>query len=206
MVTGGRRRLGEAQSGSKPERRPVPASSSALASKLAAAALALSLAGHTAPAVASDAVATLTVVGQVSPKCSIDLDSDTVDHQLTDGPGRERVGLSVDCNQRLVVNMQSQNGGFLHESGRRDSGSPQFISLVPYQTTFEVDSAGAAPVSFRSDQMLAGASGSVGVTPFKARGALILDWSPEKPLLGGSYSDVIEIRVSGEGEANASST
>ena len=167
-------------------------------------ATALALLGCASAAPAADAVATLEILGHISPKCSIDLQDSTIVRELTDGPGSEQVGLSVDCNQRLVVNLRSQNGGFLHESGHRDSGSPGFISLLPYTATFEVDASGASPVTFRSDEMIAGASGSIGVAPYAARGELVLNWSPEKPLIGGAYNDVIEIRVSGEGETGSS--
>jgi hypothetical protein len=158
------------------------------------------------PSHASEAVATLEVVGQISPRCSINLQSGNIGQALTDAPGSERVGFSVDCNQRLSVNLHSLNGGFLHESGHPTSASPAFISFLPYTATFQVAASGASPISFRSDQMVAGtgATGSIGIAPFKAQGELILNWSPEKPLLGGAYSDVIEIRVSGEGETNSS--
>jgi hypothetical protein len=159
-----------------------------------------------APSAAADAVATLEIVGQISPSCSIDLQKQSIGHDLTDAAGTETVPFTVDCNQPLVVNLHSLNGGFLHESGKRESGSPQFISFLPYTTTFEVNASGATPVTFRSDQMLAGASGSIGVTPYKAQGELLLSWSPEKPLLGGAYKDTIEIRVSGAGETSSSSS
>jgi hypothetical protein len=163
----------------------------------------VALVGCAAPAAASSAVATLEILGQVSPRCSIDVQDDTIDRVLTDGPGSESVPFSVDCNQPLVVNMQSLNGGFLHESGRRLSGSPGFITFLPYTTTLTVDAAGAAPVTFQSEQMVAGATGSIGVTPFKAKGELRLSWSPQSPLIGGAYRDIIEIRVSGEGETSS---
>jgi hypothetical protein len=172
------------------------------------AAIVAALAGHSVPAFAADAVATLEIVGQISPKCSIDLQNNNINETLTDHPGSESVALSVDCNQRLVVNMHSLNGGFLHESGKKSSGSPDFISLLPYTATFQVEASGASPVSFRSEEMAAGggANGSIGVAPYKAKGALKLSWSPEKPLIGGAYNDVIEIRVSGAGETSSSAT
>ena len=71
--------------------------------------------------------------------------------------------------------------------------------------TFVVDAAGASPVAFRSEQMLAGATGSIGVAPYRARGRLVLSWSPTAPLIGGAYSDVIEVRVSGAGETSSPS-
>jgi hypothetical protein len=164
--------------------------------------------GTAAPAFAADATATLEIVGQISPKCSINLQDNNISETLTDHPGSESVALSVDCNQRLVVNMHSLNGGFLHESGKKSSGSPDFISLLPYTATFQVDASGASPVSFRSEEMAAGggANGSIGVAPYKAKGALKLSWAPEKPLIGGAYNDVIEIRVSGAGETSSSAT
>jgi len=152
------------------------------------------------PAFAADATATLNITGKISPHCSISLDRNSIDATLTDGPGQDRLGLSVDCNQRLTVSMSSLHGGLKLRTSKGHIDSPGFISFLPYTATFEVAAAGAKPVSFHSKRMVGGASGSIGVTPFHAKGSLDLSWKPEAPLIGGSYSDVIEIRVSGEGE------
>lgn len=155
---------------------------------------------------AADATAKLEITGHVSPRCSLAFEQSTVSHVLTDGPGSDDVPFAVDCNQRLVVNLKSLNGGLAHEARSRLMPSPGFISLLPYTATFQVDAAGASPIAFRSEQMLTGATGSIGVTPYKAHGRLVLSWSPSAPLIGGAYSDVIEVRVSGSGETSSSST
>jgi hypothetical protein len=153
---------------------------------------------------AADATAKLEIVGHVSPRCAIAFEQSTVSHVLTDGPGSDGVPFSVDCNQPLVVNLKSLNGGLANEGREHLLPSPGFISLLPYTATFLVDASGASPVAFRSEQMLSGATGSIGVTPYKARGRLVLSWSPTEPLIGGAYSDVIEVRVSGAGETGSS--
>jgi hypothetical protein len=154
---------------------------------------------------AADATAKLEITGHVSPKCDVTFDRSTVSHVLTDRPGSDDVPFSVDCNQPLVVNLKSLNGGLAHEARNELLPSPGFISLLPYTATLLVDAAGASPIAFRSEQMLAGATGSIGVTPYNAHGRLVLSWSPAAPLIGGAYSDVIEVRVSGAGETSSSS-
>jgi len=163
--------------------------------------LALSASG----AHAADATAKLEITGHVSPKCAVAFDRATVSDVLTDRPGSDDVPFSVDCNLPLVVNLKSLNGGLALEKSRELLASPGFISLLPYTATFVVDAAGASPVAFRSEQMLAGATGSIGVTPYRAHGRLVLSWSPTAPLIGGAYSDVIEVRVSGAGETSSPS-
>jgi hypothetical protein len=153
------------------------------------------------PAIAADATATLEITGKISPRCAIDLHRVTINRTLTDGAGGQQFDFSVDCNQRLVVNMSSLNGGLKLESSRPNVAAPGFITFLPYIATFNVAAPGAKPVSFESERMIGGASGSIGVAPFEAKGSLDLRWTPEAPLIAGSYNDVIEIRVSGAGES-----
>ena len=159
-----------------------------------------------APAQAADATATLEIVGEISPRCSISLREVTIGRVLNDGPGGEHVDFAVDCNQRLTVNMRSLYGGLQHEAHDRLGVSPGFISFLPYTASFEVAAPGASPVVFRSEEMIGGATGSIGVAPYKAQGRLNVNWTPEAHLIGGAYSDVIEIRVSGEGETSSLSS
>jgi hypothetical protein len=151
-------------------------------------------------ALAADATATLNITGKISPHCAIDLDRNSFDATLTDGPGNDSVGFSIDCNERLNVFMSSRHGGLKLETSRPGINSPGFISFLPYLATFAVTADGAKPVSFESKHMVGGAIGAIGVAPYRARGRLDLSWKPTAPLIGGSYSDIIEIRVSGEGE------
>lgn len=160
----------------------------------------LAMCALSTPALAADTTATLTVTGKISPHCAIALDRTSIDATLTDGPGSDQLGFSVNCNQPLAVRMSSLYGGLKLKTSRNDVDSPGFTSFLPYTATFEVAAAGAKPVSFRSKRMMGGASGSIGVTPYRAKGSLDLSWNPEAKLIGGSYSDVIEIRVSGDGE------
>jgi hypothetical protein len=156
-----------------------------------------------APAFAADADATLEIRGRISPRCAVEFSAAAVHVDLTDSAGSEQVPFSVDCNQPLVVHMTSHNGGLMHSSHKSGVRSPGFTSLLRYTATFSVDAGNTRPVAFESDRMMAGASGSIGAAPYRAQGSLDLNWTPEAPLLGGRYGDVIEIRVSGEGETGS---
>ncbi len=147
-----------------------------------------------------DAKLELKIKGRISPKCEIDLPNRRVQKILTDGPGSESIGFRLNCNQRLSVSMTSTNGGFEHPTRDRDQAFEGFTNFLPYRAQFSVNASNAVPVTANSVSMLGGAGGSIGTIPFNTTGTLELSWAPELPLLGGTYEDTIEIRVSGAGE------
>ncbi len=142
----------------------------------------------------------LGIKGYIKPHCSLHLDTNDVHQTLTDGAGSARVGFDVNCNQRLAVRIKSQNGALLHESWQSLETSPGFTERVPYELEFSVGVDGAHPIHVSSQDVVnTPLGGSTGVIPYHARGKLQFNWSPEAPLIGGNYGDVIEIRVTGEG-------
>lgn len=143
----------------------------------------------------------LDIVGHISPKCEIQLPNRAIRVLLNDQPGTEQVGFRLDCNQQMSVVMTSQNGGLEHASHGRGESFDGFANFLPYSATFQVDADGALPVTATSNAMLGGAGGAIGVVPHKAAGSLALAWNPEQPLVGGTFEDVIEIRVTGAGES-----
>lgn len=142
----------------------------------------------------------LSIFGRISPKCEISLPNRRIQTILTDGPGRESVSFSVNCNQTLSVTMTSANGGFEHPTRKREQSFDGFTNFLPYRAIFSVNADDAQPVIAKSEEMIGGAGGSIGTVPYRASGTLELDWNPEQPLLGGTFEDVIEIRISGAGE------
>ena len=139
--------------------------------------------------------------GYVKPRCELNLSTNDIYTVLTDGPGQETVPFNVNCNQRLSVSMQSRNGGLQHEKHGIWDTSTGFTGFLPYKLEFTVNADGAEPVVEESEKIKAvPGGGSIGTIPFRAKGNLKLSWVPEGNLFGGRYGDVIEIRVSGEGE------
>ena len=142
----------------------------------------------------------LALQGYIRPHCSIKLDTRDVHEILTDEAGSTDFGFDVNCNQRLSVEIKSQNGGLLHENWQNILFSPGFADRIAYDLEFSVEAEGAEPVRVNSlDIVNMPGGGSIGVTPFESRGNVQINWSPEVPLIAGSYGDVIEIRVTGEG-------
>ena len=150
----------------------------------------------------SNAELQLRIFGKISPKCEISLPNRRIQTVLTDDAGSESVNFRVNCNQELSVTMTSANGGFEHPTRDRGENYDGFLNLLPYRATFSVNADDARAVVAKSEDMIAGAGGSIGTVPFKAKGKLELTWDPELPLLGGTFVDVIEIRVSGAGETH----
>ena len=142
----------------------------------------------------------LGIHGYIKPHCALHLDVKDIRETLTDDSGSTHVGFDVNCNQRLSVEIKSQNGALLHENWQRLISSPGFTDRVPYELEFSVGVDGAQPIQVNSrDIANMPRGGSTGVVPYQARGKRQLNWSPELPLIGGNYGDVIEIRVTGEG-------
>jgi hypothetical protein len=147
-----------------------------------------------------DARLELNIEGHISPKCEIDLPNQQIRRVLTDGPGREALSFRVNCNQMLSVTMTSANGGLEHPTRKHEQAFEGFTNFLPYTAAFSLNANGAQPIVAESAAMVAGTGGSIGAIPFNASGTLELNWTPAMPLLGGTYEDIIEIRVSGAGE------
>lgn len=147
---------------------------------------------------ASDATATLEIEGEISPRCAISMGESQVSVVLTEAGGSRAIPFSVDCNQPLAVELRSLNGGLAHVSHARGDIYPGFTGFIPYQAAFSLAVNGAATVVVGSEAMRNAAGGATGVTPHQATGTLALTWPASgQSLLGGTYSDVIEIRVTG---------
>jgi len=148
----------------------------------------------------SAATLELDIKGYINPHCALHLDTYDLHRTLTDGAGSARIGFDVNCNQRLAVKIKSQNGALLHENWHSLQMSPGFTDRVPYELEFSVSVDGAHPIHVNSQDVAnTPLGGSTGVIPYHARGKLQFNWSPEVPLIGGRYGDVIEIHVTGEG-------
>jgi hypothetical protein len=150
----------------------------------------------------SSAELKLAVGGKITPRCSLSLNDNQVGVILDDRAGNASVGFSVDCNQRLALSVSTRNGGLALLASPGFVDSPGFASFQPYKLDFSIGTSGANPLSFNSEAIKSvPGSGSFGVIPFAAQGNLALSWQTNLPLIGGNYSDIIEIRVSGEGES-----
>ncbi|NNF00980.1 MAG: hypothetical protein HKN25_18330, partial [Pyrinomonadaceae bacterium] len=115
--------------------------------------------------------------------------------------GFENVNVDIDCNQELVVEMQSRHGGFqLVTPGREHQANNGFTAFVPYTAEFSVNALNSQKIRVESADMKGVTrGGSIGVIPYQSNGNLKLIWSSDTPMLGGRYIDVIEIRTSGKG-------
>lgn len=143
----------------------------------------------------------LKIAGKISPKCDVRLAEEDVELDFSSRDGHQDFLVEVDCNQELGIEMRSQHGGFRLETiGKNMPKARGFTGFVPYAAEFSVNALGAQPVLVNSELMKNSASGgSIGVIPYKTNGNLSLKWSAKADLFGGRYSDVIEIRASGNG-------
>lgn len=158
----------------------------------------------TAPAIATgpshssgSATAILEISGRISSRCSIDLDDRTISVTLNEAGGSRSVPFSVDCNRPMQVHLTSRFGGLSHVTHQRGEEYRGFTGFIPYRASFDVTAQGADVVTANSEEMKDGVTGSVGVTPYRANGTFGVTWQASEPLLGGNYSDVIEIRIVG---------
>jgi len=143
----------------------------------------------------------LTIQGQIAPKCTVNIEADHTELDLTNTSGFADISVDVDCNEELYVELQSLNGGFELESRRKFSPDTNgFTSFIPYTANFSVDAPYALPLQIKSASMKGQRQGgTIGVVPFQTSGNLRLNWSLESQLYGGRYSDVIEIHTSSRG-------
>ena len=142
----------------------------------------------------------LKLKGHVRPHCGIGLENQQIFENLTDGPGHRVIAFEVDCNEELQIEMRSLNGGLQHENASLIGVQPGFLTLLPYDLSVNVQASNAQTVNVGSQEIKnIFRGGSIGVIPYRTSGQLELRWSPENPLIGGRYRDVIEIRTSGKG-------
>jgi len=143
---------------------------------------------------------TLDISGHIKPKCDLLIAEKQISLTLGKTAGYRDMDIQIDCNQTLSIEMQSLNGGLLNEKADFLSSSSGFTEILPYDLEFTVPAAGADLIRVESENIKGVMrGGSTGVTPFKAKGNLRVRWTPEQTLLGGRYSDVIEIRASNIG-------
>ena len=148
----------------------------------------------------SEASLSLELSGRIAPRCTMSLD-DTRLHVLMEGrTGSASVGASVDCNDTMRVDFRSRNGALVHSDADNLMSSPGFTARVPYSMTLDVAAPDAVPVTVSSEDATAETGGSIGVVPYSSRAKLRVDWRAEEEPFGGTYGDVIEIRVSIAGD------
>lgn len=156
--------------------------------------------GHAAKAVDLK----LNMAGYVKPHCSIHIPDDKIWTEITDEAGTATTEFEVDCNQYMKVEISSRNGGLLHEASNRIPDYPGFTDFVPYNLTFNVNAPDAKPINLDSQHIKdTPGHGSIQTIPFAASGELTIAWAPEEHLIAGTYRDVIEIRITGDGGSNS---
>ena len=149
----------------------------------------------------SDVSLSLDVSGHIAPRCVMTMDSARMDVVMSHRKGSASLGASVDCNDAMRVDFTSRNGALIHTGADVLMDSPGFTSRVPYDVTLDVAAPGAVPVTVASeDAGVAATGGGIGVVPFDSRAQLRVDWRAEEEPFGGTYGDVIEIRVSIAGD------
>lgn len=141
--------------------------------------------------------------GFIKPHCSIDIPDNKLWFYIYDEAGQASTDFSVNCNQPLQVEITSLYGGLRHTAFDRIPDYPGFSEFVPYDMAFSVNVPNAKTLKFDSEHVqTTPGGGSINVIPYSAEGTLDLSWSPTEPLIAGEYSDVIEIRVTGDGGSN----
>lgn len=140
----------------------------------------------------------LSIYGKISPKCELALNDRNIDVILTDKAGTASLPFTLDCNQKMSVQLRSLNGGLQHEALGSAPKYAGFVNFVPYTATFQVNADGAQPFSAESKRMTSAVQGHIGRGSSQTTGAISFAWEATPPLLGGRYKDVIEIRVSGD--------
>ena len=153
-----------------------------------------------AQAASSDASLSLNLHGSITPRCTMSLDDSRLHVTMSGSTGSASVGASVDCNDTMRVDFRSRNGALVHSYADTLMDSPGFTARVPYNMTLDVAAPGAVPVSVASEDATAETGGSIGVIPYSSRANLRVDWRAEEEPFGGTYGDVIEIRVSIAGD------
>ena len=148
----------------------------------------------------SDASLSLELTGHIVPRCTMAVDDTRLGAIISERTGRVSVGASVDCNDAMRVDFRSRNGALVHSAANTLTDSPGFTSRIPYSMTLDVAAPGAAPVTVSSEEAISSAGGEIGAVPFSSRAELRVDWRAEEEPFGGTYGDVIEIRVSIAGD------
>ena len=151
-------------------------------------------------ATSSEASLSLELSGRIAPRCTMSLDGSRL-HVLMEGrTGSASLGASVDCNDTMRVDFRSRNGALVHSQADTLMSSPGFTARVPYSMTLDVAAPGAVPVTVASENAITETGGGIGVVPYSSRANLRVDWRAEEEPFGGTYGDVIEIRVSIAGD------
>ena len=148
----------------------------------------------------SDASLSLELSGRIAPRCTMTLDDTRLDVVMSHRAGSASIGANVDCNDAMRVDFTSRNGALVHSGAEILMDSPGFTSRVPYDMTLDVSAAGAVPVTVSSEEARSTAGGGIGTVPYNSRAQLRMDWRAEEEPFGGTYGDVIEIRVSIAGD------
>jgi len=182
--------------GNRLETRKVPAMN-ATVFRLIAAAASFWLAG--ANVAAQDRSVSITLAGQLPPKCVLNNPSPTVDLGQLSQKGTASVFFSLSCNSDFHFALSSQNGGL----AQREQARPPFITLVSYAVSVNL---GARRISdldrCHSSNMIGpfpSCSGSASANiagPSAQNASLQFSWdfSGSVPL-SGSYRDTLVLTV-----------
>lgn len=142
----------------------------------------------------------LRIDGYIAPRCEISLETDKIELDLKQKQGRKSVLVTVNCNEELVIEMRSEFGALLFEKPSKYASNQKFTNNLPYGIGFDLNAKNAQPVFFKSEDIhQIFRSASTGIIPHQSTGELTFNWSAERPLYGGRYNDLIEIRTSGRG-------
>ena len=127
----------------------------------------------------------LSIIGTIESRCEINF-SDGRKIDLT-GVKERRLPFDVYCNQPMIINIKSKNGGLKQQENKN-------ISAVNYLLNLNIEKADiealATSVDLASGQSFNGSR----VIPFSASGQMTITLK-ENLLYAGSYSDIIAIDV-----------
>jgi hypothetical protein len=154
-------------------------------------------AGNTA---ADDRSVSLTFVGQLPPKCTLNNPNSTVDLGELSTKGTASVSFTLSCNADFHFSLVSQSGGLIQQGMR---AHPPFISLIPYSVALNLGPNRISDLSKCSSGRMAGrfpsCTGKAGANvadPATQNASLSFSWDfTGSTPLSGSYRDTLILTV-----------
>lgn len=140
------------------------------------------------------------IVGEIPAICTIAGHANDVDNLKIDAAGRARTSLNVSCNAPFNLKLSSENGAFTSDRTRSTNG---FQNSLVYRvsTRLRLDENGQLRIkNCDSTALFEGQScsskSSDGQTAINRKLRINVAWdAPSQPLLAGSYSDSIRVRL-----------
>lgn len=144
----------------------------------------------------------LRIAGEIPARCAIGFSDRRAELALERSSGTFDLPFSVDCNDLMTVSVKSRFGAMLHAQAPDIQPSPGFDQEQPYRVALRLQGHAVSPTFESRDIRDVPGTFSPDTVPGVTTGELSLSWRRSQPLLGGEYSDILEIRVSGAGETD----